>query len=185
MKTILTVGMIGMGLLFGNTAAFAFQMEEREMIARAAHDLDEKAEHLHEWAEARAHHGTHLEEAALVKLHIFADRARAFHEQVESWQGNNQQLRNSFYKVLEAWYRVEDTFPYLHADGHVTNDFLAARDSLNQLQALAQNTATLSPYQGGPWWQQVVHIHGPNCGHYYWRGKWRNVPTSSYRIVVQ
>lgn len=178
-KLAVVLGVVGLGILC-STKVFAFDVQERGAIARAAHIVDEKAAHLHEWAEARAHHGTRLEEMALEKLHKLADRARHFHEQVESWDGNDWHLRKDFYKLQNAWYRVEDTFSYLHADGPVANVYQRTRDAMYQLQALAENTRTLNPYQPRNWWEQFVHVHGPGCGHYYWRGQWRNVPPGHY-----
>lgn len=170
------------GLFFGGSSLYAFHIEERAAIASAAHDVDEKAQHLHEWAEGKAHHYDDAEERALRRLHKFAERANHFHGQVESWRsGDSYHLRKDFYKLQESWYRVEDSLNRLHPDNHTYNDFLKARDAMYRLEALSRHTRTLSPYRPRNWWDQFVHIHGPGCGHYYWGGEWRANPPGHYQ----
>lgn len=158
MNRIMLFSVVSIFFLGINSNANAFHYDEREAIASAAHIVDEKAQHLHEWAERRAHHPSRREERSLRDLHQFAEEANHFHSVVENWRGNRH-LRNDFNKLLQAWYDAEETFHLLHAEGHVYQDYLAARDAMYRLQAMADSSQTLNPHrQRGQrdWWENMM-----------------------------
>jgi len=152
MKKFIAVFLTSAGVLLMSTVAFAFHIEEKQAIAALAHNVEQKATHLHKWAEARSHHFTYREERALGNLHRFAEKARHFHRAVEAWRGGPH-LKRDFYRLLNVWYRVDGSFHYFHADRHVYNDYLELRNSLHRLRALAEGSETIDPHHRRNWWE--------------------------------
>ena len=104
-----------------------------EQVKRLAHEVNENAEHVHNAAEARAHHGDRDEERALSDLHGLKEAAEHFHDQVERYGQSPSHTRSDYYTVLNAYNRARSSIRWSHVEGHVIRDFNDLSRSLNEL----------------------------------------------------
>ncbi|MBI4346587.1 MAG: hypothetical protein HY553_07010 [Elusimicrobia bacterium] len=130
-----------------------------ETVKRLAHEVQERAEHLHRWAEARSHHGG-WEERFLRACHRFEQAARHFHRQVESYRQHPSHTQSDYYQLQSAFRDVEYSINGGHVDGHVRSDFYAASSAVNELA---------SYYRGG-------YDDGHGGGHGGDHGGWEPYP---------
>lgn len=101
-----------------------------------AHELQEAAEHVHEAAERRAHHGDRWEEFALTRLHLLERRAERFQEVVERRGRDPWRLEREYRRLAAAYRDAEEALPYLHGDRHVRRDFQRVRRLMREVDMM-------------------------------------------------
>lgn len=106
-----------------------------ERVKRLAHEVEEKAEHVHREAESRSHHGDYWERRALADLHALEEKAGHFHRQVESYRQDPRHTRGDFSALMRAYDEAERSFRNAHAYQHVREDFYRMRDALRELES--------------------------------------------------
>lgn len=104
-----------------------------ERVKRLAHEVEERAAHVHREAEERAHHGDWREQQALRDLHELEQRAAHFHTQLERWNQNASHTRSDYHALLNAYHRAAGSIHGSHAEPHVRVDFETLRRSLSEL----------------------------------------------------
>ncbi len=105
-----------------------------ERVAALAHEVEERAEHLHRAAEGRSHHGDYGEERFLEAAHAFERQAAHFHRQLESYRQESYHTRSDYYELVSAFRQVEWTIRSAHVESHVWGDFNAARSAVTELE---------------------------------------------------
>jgi hypothetical protein len=104
-----------------------------ETVKRLAHHVEDKARHVHQEAERRAHHGDWREQQALRDLHSLEEAARHFHAQVERWRQNPSHTGQDHYSLLEAYRRASYSVRWAHFEAHVRADFAEFRYAIEEL----------------------------------------------------
>ncbi len=102
-------------------------------VKALAHQVDEKATHVHRTAESRAHHGDYWERRALADLHTLEQRAEHFHRQVESYRTDPWHTRRDYQNLLWAFNTADRSSRSAHFDSHVRRDLNAVRYALSRL----------------------------------------------------
>lgn len=139
-----------------------------ERVKRLAHEVEEKAAHVHREVEQRAHHGDWREQQALRDLHQLETRAAHFHTQVERWSQNASHTRSDYSALLDAYNRSARSIHGSHAEPHVRADFSALRRSLGELDYYYRDGG----YDGG---------HGDHDDHGGWpQPGWPRYPSGGH-----
>lgn len=134
-------------------------------VKQLAHEVDDRAEHVHREAERQAHHGDRWERQALSDLHRLAERAEHFHRQLERWNQNPSHTRSDYYSVVSAFNQADRSLRYAHSFRHIRQDFETVRRAIGELNYY---------YRGG-----YDDGHGGHGGHddhgndwSRWPGRW-------------
>lgn len=104
-----------------------------EGVKRLAHEVDEKASHVHAEAERGAHHGSYWERRALADLHELDEAAEHFHRQVERLRQDPAHTRSDFRRLERAYEQSSRTIRYAHIDEHVRRDFAKLAEAMEAL----------------------------------------------------
>jgi len=142
-------------------------------VRALAHDLHEKAAHVHRLAEAAVNPGNHAHRQALSDLHELEEAAEHFHGQVERYFQNPRHTaedfrelaamvrrsQNSFGAVAHHWHHLEHDFQETVAVYHALNAYYTS-DHHGPSPILVTRVRV-----GGSWRHQTVKVYGEITGH--------------------
>ncbi len=130
-------------------------------VRALAHQVEEKARHVHREAESRAHHGDYRERRALADLHALEQKAAHFHRQVESYRRDPGHTRHDLQSLIRAFNAADNSLRWAHFNQHVRHDFETVRGSLQQLEWYYRRGGYQPPHRDPhrPWPPRHPH-HG-------------------------
>lgn len=117
-------------------AAIRHQVEE---VQKLAHEVEDRARLVHRSAERSAHHRSHREARALVRLHELEEQARHFHAEVESYGQSFHHTEADFRELRRAYSRAAYAMHNLHAFRNVNRQFDRLSDAMYELEMYAED----------------------------------------------
>lgn len=162
MKTALIVGIALLGLDAG--AARAVHQGDIPVLKRLAHELEDRARHVHHYAESQAHHFTWQEQQMLRALHHFESQARQFHNTVEGYFSSPWQVQQALQHLNNDADHVEMYIYHSHAMAHVVQDWNRAARLLGRINGYFWNDdghggghdGDHGGGHGGGWWPHAA-----------------------------
>jgi hypothetical protein len=147
MKTTILIIAVALALAVGPAQAADFAEPDR--IQYLAHDLEEAARHVHESAEAYAHHGGRRERRALGTLHRLDRQARHFHRQVERYRRSPRHTEKDYRRLVRAYYEAQQAMRGLHTFEHVYRDFHRVEALIDELAYYYEGRGHYRGHDGG------------------------------------